>query len=130
MYWVYILECADNTYYTGSTPRLEERVKEHNGGKGAKYTRGRGPVILKQAWSVENRSQGLRLEAFLKKLPRQIKTELIMEPQLLAILAQKKGYDLPITVMKNGEINNNVINSSETNNSVTNNPVTNNEFKK
>ncbi|NMA70192.1 MAG: GIY-YIG nuclease family protein, partial [Desulfitobacterium sp.] len=99
----YILECADKTYYTGSTPRLEERLKEHNEGKGAKYTRGRRPLTLKQAWSVENRSQGLRLEAFLKKLSRQKKSQLIIEPQLLSLLAQENGYEFPVRVLKNAE---------------------------
>jgi putative endonuclease len=45
-FYVYILECADGTYYTGYTPDLARRVELHNIGKGAKYTRGRGPVKL------------------------------------------------------------------------------------
>lgn len=103
MYWVYILECVDGTYYTGSTPRLEERIKEHNEGRGAKYTRGRGPVNLREAWIVGDRSQALRLEAFLKKFSREKKTQLIAAPELLVLFAQEKGYEFSIEVLKNAE---------------------------
>jgi putative endonuclease len=48
-FWVYIVECADGTYYTGFTPHLNKRVVLHNEGKGAKYTRDRRPVKL--VWS-------------------------------------------------------------------------------
>ena len=44
--YTYILKCADNTFYTGWTTNLENRLKTHNQGKGAKYTRSRLPVIL------------------------------------------------------------------------------------
>ena len=98
MYWVYILRCSDHTLYTGSTPRLERRIKEHNEGKGAKYTRGRRPVSLLQAWQVENRSQALQLEAFIKSLERSRKEQLISEPQGLSLLAKEKGYDFTIEV--------------------------------
>ena len=51
VFYVYILECRDGTYYTGYTPDLARRIELHNLGKGAKYTRGRGPVKL--IWSRE-----------------------------------------------------------------------------
>ncbi|SHN82252.1 GIY-YIG nuclease family protein [Desulfitobacterium chlororespirans] len=98
MYWVYILHCADNTLYTGSTPRLERRIQEHNQGSGAKYTRGRRPVSLRQAWIVENRSQALRLEAFIKKAARKEKERFIDNPQYLLSLAKEKGYDFAIGI--------------------------------
>lgn len=98
MYWVYIVRCADNTLYSGSTPKLERRILEHNEGKGAKYTRGRRPVTLSQAWIVENKSQALQLEAFLKKFPKQDKEKFIIEPNLLLIQAEKKGYPFSIEV--------------------------------
>ncbi|MGE4273175.1 MAG: GIY-YIG nuclease family protein [Desulfitobacterium sp.] len=99
MYWVYILLCADKTLYTGTTPQLERRIKEHNEGKGAKYTRGRRPVVLKQAWVVENRSQALRLEAFIKRLSRQEKEAMIASPEKLLQLAKEKGYEFDIGVL-------------------------------
>lgn len=98
MYWVYILRCRDNTLYTGSTPRLQRRIQEHNEGKGAKYTRGRRPVTLLQAWKVENRSYALRLEAFIKRLERSTKEQLITEPKLLPLVAKEKGYDFAIAI--------------------------------
>lgn len=48
-FWVYIVECSDGSYYTGYTPDLDRRIKLHNAGKGAKYTRDRRPVKL--IWS-------------------------------------------------------------------------------
>lgn len=98
MYWVYILSCADNTLYTGSTPRLERRIEEHNDGKGAKYTRGRRPVILLQAWTVENRSQALQLEAFIKSFSRKEKNQFIKDPEQLPLRAKEKGYEFIIGV--------------------------------
>ena len=50
-FWVYIVECKDGTYYTGYTPNLENRIKLHNDGKGAKYTRDRRSVKL--VWSKQ-----------------------------------------------------------------------------
>ncbi len=50
-FYIYIVECRDGTYYTGYTPDIEKRIKLHNDGKGAKYTRDRRPVRL--AWSKE-----------------------------------------------------------------------------
>ena len=46
-WWVYILECRDGTLYTGCTDDIPRRLAMHNAGKGAKYTRGRGPLILR-----------------------------------------------------------------------------------
>ena len=51
MAWAYILECADGSYYVGSTVDLDRRLSEHNLGLGAAYTRKRRPVVL--AWSAE-----------------------------------------------------------------------------
>lgn len=98
MYWVYILRCSDNTLYSGSTPRLEKRILEHNEGKGAKYTRGRRPVSLLQAWLVETRSEALQLEAFLKSFSRPEKEKIIAEPMLLPMKAEKQGYSFKIRV--------------------------------
>ncbi len=50
-FWVYIVECSDNTFYTGYTPDIEKRIKLHNAGRGAKYTRDRLPVKL--VWRKE-----------------------------------------------------------------------------
>lgn len=99
-YWVYILRCADQTLYSGSTTDLNRRLHEHNTGKGAKYTRSRTPVVLMQAWKVNSWSQALRLEAGLKKCPRTFKEELIQDPQTIKEWAEHKGYEFPIEVDK------------------------------
>ena len=74
---VYILQCRDGTLYTGITDRLEHRIKAHNEGKGAKYTRGRGPVMLLWQEQCEGHSQALRREAQVKRLSRAEKLALI-----------------------------------------------------
>ncbi|MBI2921457.1 MAG: GIY-YIG nuclease family protein [Planctomycetes bacterium] len=63
---VYLLRCADGTLYTGIARNLERRLAQHNSGRGARYTRGRGPVQV--LWSECRRSQGaaLRREAEIK----------------------------------------------------------------
>ena len=60
MWTVYILQCRDGTLYTGITDNLPRRLAAHNGGKGAKYTRGRGPVVLVHQESCPDRSAALR----------------------------------------------------------------------
>lgn len=70
MWFCYILECSDGTLYTGITNDLEMRIRTHNIGKGAKYTRNRLPVKLKWSEVVENRSEASKLEYKIKKLSR------------------------------------------------------------
>ncbi|MDO5717905.1 MAG: GIY-YIG nuclease family protein [Tissierellia bacterium] len=79
MYYVYILKCSDGSLYTGCTNDLENRIKTHNAGKGAKYTRGRLPVSLVYSKKVENRSEALKLELKIKSLKRSEKFKLIRQ---------------------------------------------------
>jgi len=76
-YYVYIVECNDGTYYTGYTPDIEKRIKLHNSGKGAKYTRDRGPVKL--VWSKEYKyfKRAFKRELAIKTLTRMQKKKLI-----------------------------------------------------
>lgn len=74
---VYILECADGTFYTGWTNHLEERVKTHNAGKGAKYTRGRLPAVLVYSETYGTKSEALIREREIKKMTRKAKEALI-----------------------------------------------------
>jgi putative endonuclease len=68
MYYVYMLECADGTLYTGITTDLERRVEEHNSSdKGAKYTRMRRPVRLVYSETHEDRSSASKREYHIKK---------------------------------------------------------------
>ncbi|HEY8190315.1 MAG TPA: GIY-YIG nuclease family protein [Micavibrio sp.] len=74
MGWVvYILNCADDTLYTGITNDLAKRVALHEQGKGAKYTRGRGPYEVLYREVFDTRSQALRREAAIKSLDRAAK---------------------------------------------------------
>lgn len=75
--YVYILKCSDGTFYTGWTTDIEARVKTHNSGSGAKYTRGRRPVSLAYYEELPDRSAALKREAAIKRLPRNKKLELI-----------------------------------------------------
>ncbi len=80
MYYLYILECADGTLYTGITTDLERRVEEHNGSeKGAKYTRTRRPVKLCYSEVYEDRSSASKREREVKKMSRAQKLRLIEE---------------------------------------------------
>ena len=75
--WIlYILECKDGTYYTGITDDLERRLAAHSSGKGAKYTRGRGPLALRYTERCADRSAALRRECEIKKLRREQKIHL------------------------------------------------------
>lgn len=68
MYFVYILKCADETFYTGITTELERRIEEHNGSdKGAKYTRMRRPVKLVYSEEYSDRSSASKREYEIKK---------------------------------------------------------------
>lgn len=78
MSWkVYIIRCADDSYYTGISTDVDMRIKMHNEGKGAKYTRGRGPVELEEAKDFGDRSSALKEEYRIKQLSRIKKEELI-----------------------------------------------------
>lgn len=77
-YYIYILECSDNTLYTGYTDNLEKRIKNHNAGKGAKYTKGRLPVQLLYYETFDDKKEAMSREWFIKhRLTREEKLELI-----------------------------------------------------
>lgn len=76
-YFVYIVQCKDGTLYTGYTNDLEHRLKLHNSGNGAKYTRGRGPVKLVYVKEYRYRRRAVQGEIAIKKLSHKEKQELI-----------------------------------------------------
>ena len=84
MKFVYIIKCSDNTLYTGYTTDLKRRIKEHNEGEGAKYTRGRTPVELVYYEKKISKSSAMKREYEIKQLKRKEKFELIKN---------KKGKD-------------------------------------
>jgi putative endonuclease len=75
---VYILECSDKTYYTGITNNLEQRIRVHNSGKGARYTTGRLPVKIIYQRNDLTESQARKEEIRIKKLKRQDKEKLTL----------------------------------------------------
>ncbi|MFB6160411.1 MAG: GIY-YIG nuclease family protein [Haloferacaceae archaeon] len=77
MHHVYVLECADGSYYTGYTTDVERRVAEHEAGEGAKYTRGRTPVALVHVETYETRSAAMSREAEIKSFSRPRKEALV-----------------------------------------------------
>jgi len=80
-WWVYMVQCADGSLYTGCTNDLAQRIEVHNSGKGAKYTRARLPVKLVYQEEAADRSAAQKREAELKKLKRGEKQQLIFTLQ-------------------------------------------------
>ena len=74
---VYILRCGDGTLYTGITDDLDRRLCMHREGKGAKYTRGRGPLTLAYCETVASKSEALKREHAIKQLTRAEKLALM-----------------------------------------------------
>lgn len=77
MFYTYIIECSDGTYYTGYTTDLNRRIRMHNEKKGAKYTRSRTPVTLVYQETSETKSYAMQREAAIKRLSRKEKEKLI-----------------------------------------------------
>lgn len=74
---LYILRCGDGSLYTGITVDVEKRLAAHRSGKGAKYTRGRGPLELVYSEDCGSHSDALRRELEIKRLTREEKERLI-----------------------------------------------------
>ena len=79
MNYTYIVKCRDNTYYTGWTKDLDRRMKAHNSGTGAKYTRSRRPVRLVYYEAYRTKEEAMRREAAIKKMYKKEKEKLIAE---------------------------------------------------
>ena len=78
-WYLYIVECRDGTFYTGITTDIKKRIDAHNSGRGAKYTRGRGPVKLMHLRRYKDRSAATKAEYKIKKLKRGKKLRIINE---------------------------------------------------
>lgn len=85
-YWIYILHCENNSYYTGYTHDLIKRYQSHVDGSGkCKYTRSFKPVKLAQCWKIiGDQSFAMQMERHIKSLSREEKEKLIQCPELLA----------------------------------------------
>lgn len=80
--YVYMLRCADGTLYTDWTSDLARRVKAHNSGHGAKYTRSRTPVELVYSEELADKTEALKREYAIKQLTREQKEQLIERNKL------------------------------------------------
>ncbi|KGR89174.1 endonuclease [Ureibacillus massiliensis 4400831 = CIP 108448 = CCUG 49529] len=78
-HFFYVLECADQTLYAGYTNNLEKRVATHNAGKGAKYTRARGPVKCIYYETFQTKQEAMKAEYAFKQLSRKEKFNYIGE---------------------------------------------------
>jgi putative endonuclease len=79
VWFVYLVKCKDKTIYTGITNVLNKRIEQHNNGKGAKYTRSRGPVTLVRFHVCRKKSDALKLEYKIKQLPKEKKLKYVRD---------------------------------------------------
>ena len=93
MAWMYILKCADGSYYVGSTKNLDLRVVQHQSGKGSRYTSGRLPVELVYGEEYDRVVDAYTREKQVQNWGRSKREALIDgKPELLSALAKKKFY--------------------------------------
>ncbi len=85
MPFVYIVECADGTLYTGWAEDVPKRIAAHNAGRGARYTRMRGPVKLVYVEACASRAAAQKREAAIKAWPRVRKLKLINRQPLISV---------------------------------------------
>ncbi len=89
MTWsVYVARCADDTLYCGIARDVAARLAAHSAGRGARYTRGRGPLILLAARRYRDQGTALRVEAAIKKLPRAAKLAIVRDRRKWAAVAR------------------------------------------
>lgn len=79
MWQVYLVRCRDGSLYCGITTNLDARVQTHNAGKGARYTRGRRPVVLVAATGPMMKGDALKFEAYIKKQPVRAKVKRLLQ---------------------------------------------------
>jgi putative endonuclease len=85
-YWVYILQCENNAYYSGYTTDIKRRFQEHLlGSAKCKYTRSFKPLGIAQCWQVSGtKSLAMTVERYIKKMTKKEKTAVIKDPDLLS----------------------------------------------
>ena len=88
LWFVYVARCADGTLYTGVARDVGARIAQHDAGKGARYTRGRGPLAVCAVRRCASKGEALRLEAAVKRLPRPAK-EALADARRFRVLAAR-----------------------------------------
>ena len=86
---MYVARCADGTLYVGIARDVASRIAAHDAGRGARYTRGRGPLQVLATHACRSKGNALRVELALKRLTRQEKQEAVASPPLLAAVARR-----------------------------------------
>jgi putative endonuclease len=83
-YWVYMLHCENNTYYTGYTNDLVKRYQAHVDGKASKYTRSFKPLSLAQSWEIHGgKALAMEIERYIKRLSRAEKEQVLANPSII-----------------------------------------------
>lgn len=93
MNYTYILKCSDESLYTGWTNDLRKRIRAHNEGKGAKYTKSRAPVSLVYFEEYETKQEAQKREYAIKRLTKKQKLSLIMEMDSSALRSVTEDTD-------------------------------------
>lgn len=88
-YFVYLVQCGDGTLYCGIARDVATRLAEHAAGKGARYTRGRGPFVLLATRRCRDKGLALRIEHAMKQLPRDEKLAIAAAPTGFARIARR-----------------------------------------
>lgn len=88
LWFVYLARCADGSFYTGIAKDVAERIRAHDAGKGARYTRGRGPLVVCATRRCLSKGTALRLELLVKHLTRAEK-EAIADPVRFRAFARR-----------------------------------------
>lgn len=78
-HYVYILRCKDDTLYTGYTNDLKNRMEKHASGRGAKYTKGRGPFVLEMAQTFQTKREAMQAEYRIKQMSRIQKERYVLD---------------------------------------------------
>lgn len=91
IHYLYVVECKDHSLYTGYTTNLERRIKQHNIGKGAKYTRARRPIILRYYEEYPDASSALKAEYAFKQKTREQKIQYIQQYYPMRSFLETKG---------------------------------------
>jgi predicted GIY-YIG superfamily endonuclease len=86
---VYVARCADGTLYVGIARDVAARIAAHDEGRGARYTRGRGPLAVLATRACRSKGNALRVELALKRLTREQKLALVSSPRVLAAVARR-----------------------------------------
>lgn len=89
VWFVYVARCADGTLYVGIARDVAARIAQHDAGKGARYTRGRGPLVVLATRRCREKGTALRLELAMKALPRSEKDAVVASPHELERLARR-----------------------------------------